>query len=193
MLNPNAYPRPPLLEEPPEFGEDDAPMEAVNLQTAAHHRLPVPGASEFSPDGKKMLIYSQVRAKGAITWAETMENIDGTEPKVFFLPLFYQEHPRFTADGEVSYDCPSSNHRQPDMCVFNPSTGSHHRLLHVHEFWALETANSPNGQSFAISGLQGLYVTDAQGRHPRLIVRNGSGPNYVQSDVPTSPIWQPRP
>ena len=35
MLNPNAYPPPPLLEEPPEFGEDDAPMEAVNLQTAA--------------------------------------------------------------------------------------------------------------------------------------------------------------
>ncbi len=67
MLNPNAYPRPPLLEEPPEFGEDDAPMEAVNLQTAAHHRLPVPGASEFSPGGKKMLIYSQVRVKGAIT------------------------------------------------------------------------------------------------------------------------------
>lgn len=193
MLNPNAYPRPPLLEEPPEFGEDDAPMEAINLQTAAHHRLPVPGASEFSTGGKKMLIYSQVRAKGAITWAETIENIDGTEPEVFLLPLFYQEHPRFTSNGEVSYDCPSSNHRQPDMCLFNPSTGSHHRLLHIHEFWALEAASSPNGQHFAISGLQGMYVTDAQGRHPRRIVANGSGPNYVQSDVPTSPIWQPAP
>ncbi len=91
-----------------------------------------------------------------------MENIDGTEPKIFFLPLFYQEHPRFTSDGEVSYDCPSSNHRQPDMCLFNPSAGSHHRL-HIHEFWALEAASSPNGQRFAISGLQGLYVTDGQG------------------------------
>lgn len=36
-------------------------------------------------------------------------------------------------------------------------------------------------------------VTDAQGHRPRLIIRNGNGPNYVQSDVPTSPTWQPKP
>jgi hypothetical protein len=193
LLNPNAYPRPPLLEEPPEFGEDDAPMEAVNIETAARRRLPVPGAPEFSSDGKKMLIYRQVRYKGAITWGSMVENVDGSEPQVFVLPTFYNEHPRFTANGEVSYDCPSADGQQPDMCLFNPVTGQHRLLLHIHEFWALEAASSPNGRRFAISGLQGLYVTDADGRHPRRIIANGSGPDYVQSDVPTSPVWQPTP
>lgn len=191
LLNPNAYPRPPLLEEPPEFGEDDAPMEAVNIETAARHRLPVPGAPEFSRDGKKMLIYRQVRFKGAITWGSMVENVDGSEPQVFVLPTFYNEHPRFTANGELSYDCPSVGDKQPDMCLFNPMTGRHRRLLHIHEFWALEAASSPDGGYFAIAGLQGLYVTDSKGRHPRRIVANGSGPDYVQSDVPTSPVWQP--
>ena len=191
LLNPNAYARPPLLEEPPEFGEDDAPMEAVNIETAARHRLPVPGAPEFSSDGKKMLIYSQVRAKGAITWGVTVESVDGSEPQVFILPLFYNEHPRFTANGELSYDCPAIGDTQPDMCLFNPATQRHRRLLHIHEFWALEAASSPTGSFFAVAGLQGLYVTDAKGHHPRRIVANGSGPNYVQSDVPTSPVWQP--
>jgi hypothetical protein len=191
LLNPNAYPRPPLLEEPPEFGEDDAPMEAVNIETAARHRLPVPGAPEFSSDGKKMLIYRQVRFKGAITWGSMVENVDGSEPQVFILPLFYQEHPRFTATGELSYDCPSVGDKQPDMCLFNPATERHRRLLHIHEFWALEAASSPGGQLYAVAGLQGMYVTTAQGGHAHEIVKNGSGPDYVQSDVPTSPVWQP--
>jgi len=193
LVNPNAYPTTSILEEPPEFGEDDGPMEAVNIETAARHRLPVPGAPEFSRDGKKMLIYRQVRFKGAITWGSMVENVDGSEPQVFVLPAFYDEHPRFTASGELSYDCPSVDGRQPDMCLFNPLTGRHSRLLHIHEFWALEAASSPTGSSFAISGLQGLYVTGADGHHPRRIVANGSGPDYVQSDVPTSPVWQPNP
>lgn len=191
LVNPNAYPTTSILEEPPEFGEDDGPMEAVNIKTEARHRFAVPGAPEFSSDGKKMLIYRQVRFKGAITWGSMVENVDGSEPQVFVLPTFYNEHPRFTANSELSYDCPSADGRQPDMCLFNPVTGRHLRLLHIHEFWALEAASSPNGRRFAISGLQGLYVTDADGSHPRRIVANGSGPNYVQSDVPTSPVWRP--
>lgn len=192
LLNPNAYPSPPLNEEPPEpLGPDYGPMEAVNVETGTRHRVAVPGAPEFSPDGQKMLMYRRVRLSEGVTWAETVENIDGSNPQNFTLPLFYGEHPRFTASGELSYDCPSANGRQPDMCLFNPVTGRHRRLLHIHEFWALEAASSPNGRSFAISGLQGLYVTNAEGHHPRRIVANGSGPNYVQSDVPTSPVWQP--
>jgi len=191
LVNPNVYPTTSLLEEPPEFGEDDGPMEAVNIKTEAHHRFAVPGAPEFSSDGKKMLIYRQVSYKGAITWGSMVENVDGSEPQVFVLPTFYNEHPRFTANGELSYDCPSVGDKQPDMCVFNPVTEQHRRLLHIHEFWALEAASSPSGSSFAIAGLQGLYVTDANGHHPRRIVANGSGPNYVQSDVPTSPVWRP--
>lgn len=193
LLNPNAYPKTSILEEPPEFGEDDGPMETVNIKTAAHHRFAVPGAPEFSPNGQKMLIYSQVKFKGSITWGTTVENLDGSEPQVFVLPMFYNEHPRFIANGEVSYDCQSVDHKQPDICLLNPRTGHRRRLLHIHEFWALEAASSPSGSSFAISGLQGLYVTDANGRHPRRIVANGSGPSYVQSDVPTSPVWRPMP
>jgi hypothetical protein len=191
LLNPNAYPPLPLLEEPPKYGDDYGPMEAVNIDSGARRTLPVPGASEFSFDGQKMLAVRQVRANGAIKWADTLENIDGSEIHDFFLPAFYAELPRLTANGELSYDCPSPGNRQPDMCLFNTVTGQHRRLLHIHEFWALEAASSPSGRRFAISGLQGLYVTDAQGHHPRLIVRNGSGPNYVDSDVPTSPDWQP--
>jgi len=193
LLNPTAYPSLPLLEEPPKYGDDYGPMEAVNIDTGARRTLPVPGASEFSVDGQKMLAVRQVRANGAIKWADTLENIDGAEMHDFFLPEFYAELPRLTANGELSYDCPSAGNRQPDMCLFNPATGGHRRLLHIHEFWALEAAGSPNGRRFAISGLQGLYVTGANGSHPRRIVANGSGPNYVQSDVPTSPVWQPAP
>lgn len=192
LLNPNAYPTLPLLEEPPKYGDDYGPMEAVDINTGARRTLSVPGASEFSVDGQKMLAVRQVRANGAITWADTLESIDGSEMHDFFLREFYDELPRFTANGELSYDCPSVGNRQPDMCLFSPVTGQHRRLLHIHEFWALEAASSPSG-SFAVAGLQGLYVTDAKGHHPRRIVANGSGPNYVQSDVPTSPVWQPAP
>lgn len=193
LLNPSAYPKGFLLEEPPAFGPDDGPMEAVNIETSARRRLAVPGASEFSADGKKMLIYHQVRASEGITWGTTVENVDSAEPQVFLLPLFYQEDPRFTASGEVSYDCPSLSGRQPDICLLNPVTGKHRRLFHIDEFWALEAASAPGSGQFAIAGLQGLYVTDAQGQHPRVVVRNGHGPGYVQSDVPTSPTWQPGP
>lgn len=36
-----------------------------------------------------------------------------------------------------------------------------------------------------------MYVSNAQGLHSHTIVSSGSGPNYVQSDVPTSPVWLP--
>ncbi len=196
LLNTDAYPKPPAEEiEPPEpLGEDYGPMEAVNIETAAQRRLPVPGASEFSPDGTKMLTERQLKLSDGVHAGVTVESLDGTHSQFFeasAFPRFYAVHPRFTGNSEFSYDCPSVGNRQPDMCLFDTLTRHHQRLFHVHEFWAVEAARSPSGRRFAISGLQGLYVTDAQGHHPRLIVRNGSGPNYVQSDVPTSPDWQP--
>ena len=196
LLNPDAYPKPPTEEiEPPEpLGEDYGPMEAVNIETAARRRLPVSGAPEFSPDGTEMLTERQLKLSDGVHAGVTVENLDGTHSQFFeasAFPRFYAAHPRFTDDSEFSYDCPSLDNRQPDMCLFNTLTRHHQRLFHVHEFWAVEAASSPSGRRFAISGLQGLYVTDARGHHPRLIVRNGSGANYVQSDVPTSPDWQP--
>jgi hypothetical protein len=193
LRNPNAYPRQPNSEiEPPEpLGDDYGPMEAVNVLTGSRRRLPVPGAPEFSPDGKKMLMYRQVKLSDGFHWGDTVESLDGSEAQFYTLSMFYAEHPRFTANGELSYDCPSVHNTQPDICLFSPTSRHHRRLFHIHEFWALEAANSPSGRHFAISGLQGLYVTNAQGRNPRLIVRNGSGASYVDSDVPTSPTWQP--
>ncbi len=193
LLDPNAYPPIPLLEEPPMYGADFGPMEAVDIDSGARRRLAVPGASEISADGKRMLAYRQVRAPKGIAWAQTLENVDGAEPHDYFLPTFYAELPRFTATGELSYDCPSVGDEQPDICLFDPSTERSRRLLHVAEFWALEAASSPDGRRFAIAGLQGMYVTDADGRHAHRIIRNGAGPNYVQSDVPTSPTWRPSP
>jgi hypothetical protein len=179
------------LEEPPKYGDDYGPMEAVSLSTGARRALIAPGASEFSADGKKMLSYHQVRGPKGITWAETLENLDGSELHDYFLPTFYGELPRFAGTGELSYDCPSIGNKQPDICLFDPKTERSHRLLHIHEFWALEAASSPDRARFATSGLQGMYVTDARGRHARRIIANGNGPNYVQSDVPTGPDWRP--
>jgi hypothetical protein len=191
LLNPNAYAPLPLLEEPPKYGDDYGPMEAVSLNTGVRRSLTVPGASEFSADGQEMLSYRQVRSHGAITWADTLENINGSELHDYLLRTFYGELPRFTATGELSYDCPSVGNKQPDICLFDPKTERSHRLVHIREFWALEATSCPGRARFAISGLQGMYVTDAHGGHARRIILNGNGPNYVQSDVPTSPVWQP--
>ncbi len=191
LLNPDTYEPLPLLEEPPKYGDDFGPMEAVNISSGVRRALTVPGASEISPDGKQMLSYRQVRSAKGIAWAQTVESLDGSDLHDYFLPMFYAEPPRFTATDELSYDCPSIGDRQPDICLFDPRTERSRRLLHIHEFWALEAACSPDGQRFAIAGLQGMYVADAEGRHARRIIQNGAGPNYVQSDVPTSPVWQP--
>jgi Tol biopolymer transport system component len=194
LLNPDALPRVPLAEELPEpFGEDYGPLEAVNIATGASRRLPVLGAPEYSSSGQQMLFVHQVKLSDGAHWLTTVENVNGTGAQSFSLDRFYAELPRFSANGELSYDCPATQRNQPDICLFDPLTGRHRRLLHIHEFWALEAASSPSGGSFAVAGLQGLYVADANGHHPRRIVANGSGPNYVQSDVPTSPDWQPSP
>jgi hypothetical protein len=191
LLNPDAYAPLPPLEEPPKYGDDYGPLAAIKIGTLTRRTLSVPGASEFSPNGQKMLSYRQVRLHGAITWVDTLENIDGSELHDYQLPTFYGEPPRFASAGELSYDCASINRAQPDICLFNPATEHSRRLLHIREFWALEATSSPDGRQIAISGLQGLYVTDARGRHPKQIVHNGTGANYVNSDVPTSPAWQP--
>jgi Tol biopolymer transport system component len=193
LANPDAYAPLPLLEEPPKYGDDYGPIEAANISSGVRRALTVPGASEMSSDGKRMLSYRQVRGPNGIAWAQTLENVDGSELHNYFLPTFYGEPPRFTAAGELSYDCPSVGDKQPDICLFDPMTERSHRLLHRRDFWALEAASSPDGRRFAIVGLQGMYVTDAEGRHAHRIIRNGAGPNYVQSDVPTSPVWQPSP
>lgn len=194
LRNTNEYPAQPFseIEAPEPLGEDYGPMVAVNLATGAKRRLPVPGAAEFSSTGK-MLSFRQVKLTDGFHWGITIENQDGSESHFYTLRLFYAEDPRFTLGTEVSYDCPSLNQMQPDICLFNPATGGHSRLFHTRELWAIEAASSPDGREMAISGLQGLYVTDFRGHHARRILQNGSGPNYVQSDVPTSPVWQPTP
>ena len=47
---------------------------------------------------------------------------------------------------------------------------------------ALEATSSPDGRFLAVAGYQGLYVSDANGSDAHLIVANGTGPDFIQSD-----------
>ena len=191
--DPNAYGPLPLLEEPYKYYDEWAPLKAVNVLTGAARSLPLAGDAEYSADGDMLLGTRQVREDGGIRWTTTLENADGTNLRNLTLHMFYAESSRFMANGSISYDCPATDRQQPDICVFDPATGHRIRLFHVHEFWALQATNSTANGEIAVSGLQGLYVTDRTGNHARWIVHNGHGPSYISSDVPITPVWVPQP
>ncbi len=192
-LNPNMWSQKLLLEEPPEpFEEDFTPLEEVNVSTGVSQKLPVPGSAEYSSNGSLMVFTHQIKESTGFHTLTTVETTSGTEPRSTFLPRFYDEPVHFTISGEVSYECPAPGDQHPDICLYSPTTGKH-RVLRSgsSSYWPLEAANSPHGQLYAVACLQGLFVTNAQGQEAHEIVKNGTGPEYVQSDVPTSPVWQP--
>jgi hypothetical protein len=193
LVNPNAWPPTPITVESPEpFSDEYGPMKAAQVTTGATRHLPVPGAPEFSSDGRQMVYRHQVKLSDGYHRVVTVENTDGTDARSFSAALFYSEPVRFTADGRVSYDCPGPRHDQPDICLLDPATGRHRRFRNTREFWELSAVSSPSHRFLAVAGLHGLYVADADGRRLRVIVANGRGADYVQSNVPTSPDWQPR-
>ena len=194
MTNPDTWPKTPIDVEPTDpFNDGYGPMRAVTLSTSTTRAVPAPGATEFSRDGRHMVFVHEVKNADGYHSVLTISNLDGTQPQSIPAPAhFYAEPVRFVTGGRISYNCPGPRRNQPDICLLDPSTRHIRRLVHTEDFWELFAVSSPTGTRFAVSGLHGLYVTDRHGHHAHTLVRNGSGPDYVQSDVPYDPDWQPR-
>ena len=179
-----------------DWGQDYGPMRSVNPLTGERRRWSVIGAAEFSPDGQRIAylggdVYDE---NGSVTQPGGVKiaNLDGTNLRIFKVKTYYGMPVRWTADGRVSFNC-YGKRLQPDICLLDPQTGKRTRLRSTVRYWDLYAASSPSGRYFAVGGLHGLYITTRAGRMARVLVRNGRGPSYVPSNVPTSPDWRPVP
>lgn len=200
LQNDATYPDPLITGERSGFPDGYGPMRAVNPHTGAGRAWPTLGSPRFSPDGQQATYLTpHPSVPGAPSGGSddpgqrglTVSAVDGTGQRVFPVRTFYGVPPRFTADGRVSYNCHGSGHG-PDICLLDPATGKRERLTRTGAFWDLYADSSPSGRSYVIGGYHGLYTTTVTGKVRRVLVRNGSGPSYVPSNVPTEPDWQPR-
>jgi Tol biopolymer transport system component len=193
-----SYPDPVIPGERLAYRRDYGPMRAVNPDTMAKRDWPALGSSIFSADGQWMVFFTPHDATLPETSSEelaknlTVARLDGTEATAFEAKTYYGEAPTWTADGRVAYNC-YGKRTQPDICLYDPKTGKRKHLTRSTAFWDLWLDSSPSGRYYVIGGLHGLYTTTLNGRTRKILVRNGSGPRYVPSNVPTDPDWQPRP
>jgi Tol biopolymer transport system component len=183
------------------YPDDYGPMRAVNPRTMSARAWPTLGSPAFSPDGQRTVYRTPhpsvpgAPAGGSDDPSQrglTVAGADGTGPRSFTARTFYGIPVRWTADGRVSYNCYGRG-TQPDICLLDPATGRREHLTRTRAFWDLYADSSPSGRYYVVGGLHGLYTTTRTGRVRRVLVRNGSGPSYVPSNVPTEPDWQPRP
>lgn len=145
--------------------------------------------TEFSPDDTSAI------------GANAFVPLDGSTPSPFRLTGVYRRTAyvgslRWNHDGRVSYTCNARTGTRgfersfADICLYDPDTRRTFRLRGTRSFHEMEASRSPTGQSYAVSGMHGLYVTSSTGRGMRALVTN---PELLPptSNIVESHDWRP--